>query len=106
MTWAMRLPTMLSCTRMLPAGVIGLLTLYLSFSRAGWFCRLGLRADSRPVSVLMLRLQWMRSRLPWLSTVAISLPCRGLMKLLSRVSMAPSSHKASTAATRGPSVQL
>jgi hypothetical protein len=27
-------------------------TLYLSFSCAGWFCRLGRRADRRPVSVL------------------------------------------------------
>ena len=34
-----------------------MLTLYLSFSRAGWFCRLNLRADSRPVSVLMFRLK-------------------------------------------------
>ncbi len=78
----------------------GLLALYLSFSRAGWFCRFGRRADNLPVSVLMFKLQWMRSRFPALSLVAISLPCRGFMKLLSRVSMAPSSHKASTAEQR------
>ncbi len=35
-------------------------TLYRSFSSAGWFCRLGRRADSRPVSVLMLREQCTR----------------------------------------------
>jgi hypothetical protein len=33
-----------------------LLTLYLSFSRAGWFCRLGRRALRRPVSVFRFRL--------------------------------------------------
>jgi hypothetical protein len=37
---------------------------YRSFSSAGWFCRLGRRADSRPVSVLMLSEQCMRPSRP------------------------------------------
>lgn len=35
-------------------------TLYLSFSKAGWFCRLGRLADRRPVSVLRLSEQCTR----------------------------------------------
>ena len=33
---------------------------YWSFSSAGWFCRLGERAERRPVSVLRLSEQWTR----------------------------------------------
>ena len=53
-----------------------LVTLYLSFSRAGWFCRFGLLADRRPVSVLRFKLQCTRC-----SSIAV-LPLVLLLALL------------------------
>ena len=36
------------------------LILYWSFSSAGWFCKLGFREESRPVSVFKFKEQWIR----------------------------------------------
>jgi len=54
----------------------------VSFSRAGWFWRLGRREESRPVSVLRLREQWTRL---WSSARV----CSEEIKLVIMVSMEP-----------------
>ena len=63
---------------------------YWSFSSAGWFCRLGERDESRPVSVLRFSEQCTRDS-------ASARSRRGLMNVLSIVSMEPMLHSASRA---------
>ena len=55
-------------------------TTYWSFSSAGWFCRLGRRALSLPVSVFRFMLQWILD----LSSTS---SCSGWMKVPSMVSI-------------------
>ena len=75
---------------------------YLSFSNAGWFCNEGLRADNRPVSVLMFTAPCTRPSGP-----RISSPCNGMIKLDNKVSTAARSLSASMAAhARAPSKPL